>query len=200
MASTPLIKEFTKGLVSQNTLLVLLLGMCPALATTTSLANAFGMGAAVIFVATMSNIAVSAIRKIVPDEVRIPIFVLLIATFVTVVDLSMKAWMPGLSKSLGLFIPLIVVNCIILARAEAFAYKNGVVRSALDGLGSGTGYALGLILVSFFRELLGNGTLFNVSVFGEAFKNNAVLVMILPPGAFLTLGLIIGTINKIRRV
>lgn len=200
MASTPLFKEFTKGLVSQNTLLVLLLGMCPALATTTSLANAFGMGAAVIFVATMSNIAVSAIRKIVPDEVRIPIFVLLIATFVTVVDLSMKAWMPGLSKSLGLFIPLIVVNCIILARAEAFAYKNGVVRSALDGLGSGTGYALGLILVSFFRELLGNGTLFNVSVFGEAFKNNAVLVMILPPGAFLTLGLIIGTINKIRRV
>ena len=200
MASTPLIKEFTKGLVSQNTLLVLLLGMCPALATTTSLANAFGMGAAVIFVATMSNIAVSAIRKIVPDEVRIPIFVLLIATFVTVVDLSMKAWMPGLSKSLGLFIPLIVVNCIILARAEAFAYKNGVVRSALDGLGSGTGYALGLILVSFFRDLLGNGTLFNVSVFGEAFKNNAVLVMILPPGAFLTLGLIIGTINKIRRV
>ncbi|HPB51344.1 MAG TPA: electron transport complex subunit E [Myxococcota bacterium] len=200
MASTPLIREFTKGLVSQNTLLVLLLGMCPALATTTSLTNAVGMGAAVIFVATMSNIAVSAIRKIVPDEVRIPIFVLLIASFVTVVDLSMKAWMPGLSKSLGLFIPLIVVNCIILARAEAFAYKNGVVRSALDGLGSGTGYALGLILVSFFRELLGNGTLFNVSVFGEAFKNNAVLVMILPPGAFLTLGLIIGTINKIRRV
>ncbi|HOD06857.1 MAG TPA: electron transport complex subunit E [Myxococcota bacterium] len=200
MASTPLIKEFTKGLVSQNTLLVLLLGMCPALATTTSLTNAVGMGAAVIFVATMSNIAVSAIRKIVPDEVRIPIFVLLIASFVTVVDLSMKAWMPGLSKSLGLFIPLIVVNCIILARAEAFAYKNGVIRSALDGLGSGTGYALGLILVSFFRELLGNGTLFNVSVFGEAFKNNAVLVMILPPGAFLTLGLIIATINKIRRV
>ncbi len=200
MASTPLFKEFTKGLVSQNTLLVLLLGMCPALATTTSLANAFGMGAAVIFVATMSNIAVSAIRKIVPDEVRIPIFVLLIATFVTVVDLSMKAWMPGLSKSLGLFIPLIVVNCIILARAEAFAYKNGVVRSALDGLGSGTGYALGLILVSFFRELLGNGTLFNVLVFGKAFQDNAVLVMILPPGAFLTLGLIIGTINKIRRV
>lgn len=200
MASTPLIREFTKGLVSQNTLLVLLLGMCPALATTTSLTNAVGMGAAVIFVATMSNIAVSAIRKIVPDEVRIPIFVLLIASFVTVVDLSMKAWMPGLSKSLGLFIPLIVVNCIILARAEAFAYKNGVVRSALDGLGSGTGYALGLILVSFFRELLGNGTLFNVSVFGEAFKSNAVLVMILPPGAFLTLGLIIGTINKIRRV
>lgn len=200
MASTPLIREFTKGLVSQNTLLVLLLGMCPALATTTSLTNAVGMGAAVIFVATMSNIAVSAIRKIVPDEVRIPIFVLLIASFVTVVDLSMKAWMPGLSKSLGLFIPLIVVNCIILARAEAFAYKNGVIRSALDGLGSGTGYALGLILVSFFRELLGNGTLFNVSVFGEAFKNNAVLVMILPPGAFLTLGLIIATINKIRRV
>jgi len=200
MAGKPIFREFTKGLISENTLLVLLLGMCPALATTTSLSNAVGMGAAVIFVATMSNIAVSAIRKIVPDEVRIPIFVLIIASFVTIVDLSMKAWMPGLSKSLGLFIPLIVVNCIILARAEAFAYKNDVLRSAMDGLGSGAGYALGLILVSFFRELLGTGALFGVNVLGNAFKENAVLVMILPPGAFLTLGLIIGSINKIRRV
>lgn len=200
MASTPLYREFTKGLISENTLLVLLLGMCPALATTTSLSNAVGMGAAVIFVATMSNIAVSAIRKIVPDEVRIPIFVLVIASFVTIVDLSMQAWLPGLSKSLGIFIPLIVVNCIILARAEAFAYRNDVMRSALDGLGSGAGYALGLILVSFFRELLGTGALFGFNVLGEAFKANAVLVMILPPGAFLTLGLIIGSINKIRRV
>ncbi len=200
MASTPLYREFTKGLISENCLLVLLLGMCPSLATTTSLNNAFGMGAAVIFVTMMSNIAVSAIRKIVPDEVRIPIFVLVIASFVTIVDLSMQAWLPGLSKSLGIFIPLIVVNCIILARAEAFAYKNGVVRSALDGLGAGTGYAFGLVLVSFFRELLGAGTLFGFNVLGEAFKANSVLVMILPPGAFLTLGLIIGTINKLRRV
>jgi len=200
MASTPLYKEFTKGLIKENTLLVLLLGMCPSLATTTSLNNAFGMGAAVIFVTMMSNVAVSAIRKIVPDEVRIPIFVLIIASFVTIVDLVMQAWVPALSKSLGLFIPLIVVNCIILARAEAFAYKNNVVRSALDGLGAGTGYALGLVLVSFFRELLGAGTLFGINVLGEAFKANSVLVMILPPGAFLTLGLIIGSINKIRRV
>ena len=200
MASTPLYKEFTKGLVSENCLLVLLLGMCPSLATTTSLNNAFGMGAAVIFVTMMSNIGVSAIRKIVPDEVRIPIFVLVIASFVTIVDLVMQAWLPALSKSLGLFIPLIVVNCIILARAEAFAYKNNVIRSALDGLGAGTGYALGLVLVSFFRELLGAGTLLGFNVLGNAFKANSVLVMILPPGAFLTLGLIIGTINKIRRV
>ncbi len=200
MASTPLYKEFTKGLVSENCLLVLLLGMCPSLATTTSLSNAFGMGAAVIFVTMMSNIGVSAIRKIVPDEVRIPIFVLVIASFVTIVDLVMQAWVPALSKSLGLFIPLIVVNCIILARAEAFAYKNNVLRSALDGLGAGTGYAMGLVLVSFFRELLGAGTLLGFNVLGNAFKANSVLVMILPPGAFLTLGLIIGTINKIRRV
>jgi len=200
MASTPLYKEFTKGLVTENCLLVLLLGMCPSLATTTSLNNAFGMGAAVIFVTMMSNIGVSAIRKIVPDEVRIPIFVLVIASFVTIVDLVMQAWLPALSKSLGLFIPLIVVNCIILARAEAFAYKNNVLRSALDGLGAGTGYALGLVLVSFFRELLGAGTLLGFNVLGNAFKANSVLVMILPPGAFLTLGLIIGTINKIRRV
>jgi electron transport complex protein RnfE len=200
MASTPLYKEFTKGLISENCLLVLLLGMCPSLATTTSLNNAFGMGAAVIFVTMMSNIAVSAIRKIVPDEVRIPIFVLVIASFVTVVDLVMQAWVPALSKSLGLFIPLIVVNCIILARAEAFAYKNNVLRSALDGAGAGTGYAMGLVLVSFFRELLGAGSLLGYNVLGQAFKANSVLVMILPPGAFLTLGLIIGTINKIRRV
>jgi electron transport complex protein RnfE len=200
MADTPLYKEFTKGLLKENCLLVLLLGMCPSLATTTSLENAFGMGAAVIFVTTMSNIAVSMLRKIIPDEVRIPVFVVLIASFVTIVDLVMAGYLPALSKSLGIFIPLIVVNCIILARAEAFAYKNNVIRSALDGLGAGTGYSLGLVLVSFFRELLGNGSLFGYNVLGEAFKANSVLVMILPPGAFLTLGLIIGAMNRIRRV
>ena len=195
-----LVQEFTKGLWKEIPPFRLVLGLCPTLAVTTNAENGLGMGAAVIFVTMMSNIGVSAIRKIVPDEVRIPIFVLVIASFVTIVDLVMQAWLPALSKSLGLFIPLIVVNCIILARAEAFAYKNNVIRSALDGLGAGTGYALGLVLVSFFRELLGAGTLLGFNVLGNAFKANSVLVMILPPGAFLTLGLIIGTINKIRRV
>ncbi|HOA13267.1 MAG TPA: electron transport complex subunit E [Myxococcota bacterium] len=200
MADSSLFKEFAKGTVKENPLLISLLGMCPALAVTTSLTNAVGMGAAVIFVLTMSNIVVALLRKIIPDAVRIPAFIVIIASFVTIVDLSMAAWVPSLSKSLGLFIPLIVVNCIILARAEAFAYKNGVARSIMDGVGMGLGYTLGLVSVAFFRELLGNGTLFGIGVLGEAFKANSVLVMILPPGAFLTLGLIVGFMNRIRRV
>ena len=200
MADSSLFKEFAKGTVKENPLLISLLGLCPALAVTTSLTNAVGMGAAVIFVLTMSNVVVSLLRKVIPDAVRIPAFIVIIASFVTIVDLSMAAWVPSLSKSLGLFIPLIVVNCVILARAEAFAYKNGVVRSIMDGVGMGVGYTLGLVAVAFFRELLGNGTLFNFPVLGEAFKANSVLVMILPPGAFLTLGLIVGFMNRIRRV
>lgn len=200
MAETSLLKEFTKGTIRDNPLLISMLGLCPALAVTTSLKNAVGMGAAVIFVLTMSNIVVSVLRKIIPDAVRIPAFIVIIASFVTIVDLTMAAYLPSLSKSLGLFIPLIVVNCVILARAEAFAYKNGIFRSILDGLGMGVGYTIGLVAVAFFRELLGNGTLFDFNVLGDAFKANSVLVMILPPGAFLTLGLIVGVMNRIRRV
>lgn len=183
------------GLVKENPTFVLMLGMCPTLGTTTSALNGLGMGLATTFVLLCSNTVISALKKLIPDSVRIPAFIVLIASFVTVVELSMKAYMPALYASLGLFIPLIVVNCIVLGRAEAFAAKNSVFDSALDGLGSGLGFTVALGLLGAIRELLGAGTILGYSLFPEDY---GMLVFVLAPGAFIALGLIIAFINKIK--
>jgi len=174
------------GLWSNNPVFGLLLGTCPTLAVSSSMNDGFGMGVAATFVLIMSNVFISALRKIIPDKMRIPCFIVVIASFVTIVDLCMKAYTPALSKSLGLFIPLIVVNCIILGRAEGFAYKKGILPSAVDGLSMGIGFTLALMAMALLRESLGNGSLFNVSLFGKDYV--PMLGMILPPGAFLTMG------------
>lgn len=180
-------KEFSKGFVVENPTFVQALGMCPTLATTTSAKNGFGMGLAATAVLVMSNIVISLLRKTVPEKIRIPIFITIIASFVTIVDLLMHAYVYDLWKTLGLFIPLIVVNCIIMGRAEAFASKNNVWYSFLDGLGMGLGFTASLTLLGAVRELLGSGTLFDITIWGKAFN---VFIMILPPGAYLTLGLL----------
>ncbi len=189
-----MLKTFKNGLIDENPTFVQVLGMCPTLAVTTSLSNGIGMGLSVTFVLMLSNILISLLRKIIPQKIRIAAYVVIIATFVTVVDLILKAYIPSLSASLGLFIPLIVVNCIILARAEAFASKNGVVKSAVDGLGMGLGFTVALSLISAVREILGNGTILNIPLGIES----PAIIMILPPGGFLTLGIILGIINVIR--
>lgn len=199
MSNQSLGSVFTRGLVKENPLLVLLLGMCPALAVTTSVMNGLGMGAAVIFVLMCSNIVISLLRKVIPSAVRIPAFVVVIASFVTIVDMVMEGFAPDLHAALGVFIPLIVVNCVILARAEAFASKNSVLASAIDGLGMGLGFTLALVLVSAVREILGNGSILGINILGEGFAASPVLIMILPPGGFLTLGIIIAIMNKLRR-
>ncbi|HCF37776.1 electron transport complex RsxE subunit [Thermosipho africanus Ob7] len=180
-------KEFSKGFIVENPTYVQALGMCPTLATTTSAKNGFGMGLAATAVLVMSNIVVSLLRKAVPEKIRIPIFITIIASFVTIVDLLMHAYVYDLWKTLGLFIPLIVVNCVIMGRAESFASKNNVWYSMLDGLGMGLGFTASLTLLGAIRELLGSGTLFDVKIWGKAFN---VFIMILPPGAYLTLGLL----------
>lgn len=188
-----LLKEFTKGFIKENPVFVLALGLCPTLAVTTSVKNGLGMGLATLFVLLCSNILISLFKKIIPDQVRIPCFIVIIATFVTVVDLFMKGFVPALHKELGLFIPLIVVNCIILGRAEAFASKKGIIASILDALGMGLGFTMALIIIAGFRETLGAGTIFGIQLFSASFK--PAIMMILPPGAFLTLGLILGVIQ-----
>ncbi len=182
-------KDFTKGLLVENPTLVLALGLCPTLAVSSSAINGLGMGVAATFVLVMSNIIVSLIRPLVPAKIRIPIFIVVIATFVTVVKLVMAAYTPALSEALGIFIPLIVVNCIILGRAEAFASKHGVLRSAADGLGMGLGFSLTLILLGSFRELLGNGSIFGANIMGASYQ--PAIMMILPPGAFLSLAMMV---------
>lgn len=189
-----LIKEFTKGIIAENPLFRLVLGTCPSLAITTSVENGLGMGVAFTAVLLASNIVISALRKIIPDSVRIPSYIVIIATFVTMIEMLMHAFTPALFKSLGIFIPLIVVNCIILGRAEAFANKNSVAPSIMDALGMGAGYTLALLIVSTFREVLGAGTFLGYSVLG--LEAGSALVMILPPGAFITLGCIMGFLNK----
>ncbi|NLK00427.1 MAG: electron transport complex subunit E [Clostridia bacterium] len=186
-------KEFTKGIIKENPIFIMLLGMCPVLAVSSSVINGLGMGVAATAVLVASNIAVSALRKIIPDSIRIPCFIVIIASFVTIVDLSVKAYSPALSQSLGIFIPLIVVNCIILGRAEAFASKNGVLGSILDALGMGIGFTLSLVVLSAVREVLGAGEFLGNSLFGAGFQ--PALIMILPPGAFLALGCLLGLIN-----
>lgn len=188
------LQVFTRGLIKENPIFVLLLGMCPTLAVSSSAINGLGMGLAATFVLVCSNVVIALIKNLIPDKVRIPAFIVVIAAFVTIVDLSMQAFTPALSESLGVFIPLIVVNCIILARAEAFASKNGVLGSMLDGLGMGLGFAIALTILGGIREILGDGKFFGIPLFGE--NPTTVLLFILPPGAFIALGLVIAFVNK----
>ncbi len=185
----------TKGLLKENPTFVLVLGMCPTLATTTSAMNGLEMGLATMFVLILSNIVISLIAPVVPDKVHIPVYIVVIATFVTVLQLLMQAYTPEVYKTLGLFIPLIVVNCIILGRAEAFANKNGVVDSALDGIGIGLGFTLSLTVIGIVREVLGSG-----SVFGWKFiAGDGILAFVMAPGAFLVLGYLMVIFNKIAK-
>lgn len=188
------ISNLTKGILKENPIFVQLLGMCPTLAVTTSAINGVGMGLATTAVLISSNIVISLIRSVIPAQVRIPAFVVVISTFVTVVGMLMEAFLPDLFSALGLFIPLIVVNCIILARAEAFASKNGVVDSALDGIGMGLGFTLALTVLGAVREILGNGSIFGLSILGSSYQ--PALIMILPPGGFLALGLLLALYNS----
>lgn len=190
-------KEFIKGIFKENPVFVMLLGMCPALGVTTSAINGLGMGLATTFVLILSNIVISLVKNIIPDKVRIPGFIVVIASFVTIVDLSMAAYLPKLHEQLGLFIPLIVVNCIILGRAEAFASKNNLISSIVDGLGMGIGFSLALTVLGSFREVLGNGSLFNIKFVPE--NANTFLIFIMPPGAFLALGYLVAIFNKLKR-
>lgn len=187
----------TEGLWRSNPVLVLILGTCPTLAVTSSALNGLGMGLATTFVLVMSNVAISLLRNIVPKKMRIPCFIVIIASFVTIVEMLMQAYAPALSKALGVFIPLIVVNCIVLGRAEAFAYKNSVFQSLLDGFGMGIGFSLMLFIMGSIREVLGNGTLLGNSIFGQNFS--PMLIMIMPPGAFLAFGYLLGLANRINR-
>ncbi len=191
------VKEFNKGLWKENPILRLLLGMCPTLAVTTSAINGLGMGLATLAVLICSNLVVSQLRKLIPKKVRIPAFIVVIASFVTMVDLTMNAFAHDLHKSLGLFIPLIVVNCLILGRAEAFASKKPLLGSFVDGLGMGIGFTLALVVLGSIREVLGNGTIFDVALFGKGFL--PMIVMILPPGAFIMLGFLMAGMNRIDK-
>ncbi len=184
------------GIIKENPTFVLMLGMCPTLATTTSAMNGMMMGLATMVVLIFSNIIISCIKNITPDMVHIPVYIVVIATLVTIVQFVLAAYAPDVNKSLGLFIPLIVVNCIILGRAESFAGKNNPFDSALDGIGIGLGFTIGLTLLGIARELLGNGTVFGLSIIPEEFS---MLIFILPPGAFLTLGYIIAIINRFKK-
>lgn len=185
------------GILTENPTFVLVLGMCPTIAVTTSAINGLGMGLAATAVLMGSNIAISAIRKCIPDEIRIPAFIVVIAGFVTVVQLLISGYAPALNKSLGIFIPLIVVNCIILARAEAYAYKNGVFASMCDGLGMGLGFTAALILIGSIRELLGAGSVFGATLLPPSFYEPALLV-ILAPGGFITLGILMAVIRHMK--
>jgi len=187
------LQNFTKGFIKENPVLVLLLGMCPTLGVTTSAINGLGMGLATTFVLVMSNLVVSLIKHAIPDKVRIPSFIVIIASFVTIVELIMQAYTPALFESLGIFIPLIVVNCIVLGRAEAFASKQTVISSIIDGLGMGLGFAFALTILGSVRELLGSGDIFGLHLI----KGDLMLVFVLAPGAFIALGYLIALMNKI---
>lgn len=191
------VNNFTKGFFRENPILVLLLGTCPTLAVTSSAINGLGMGLATTFVLFMSNVFISMIKGFVPDKVRIPAFVVVIASFVTVVDLLMQAYTPALSNQLGIFIPLIVVNCIVLGRAEAFAAKNNVFSSMIDGLGMGLGFTMALVVLGGIREMLGAGSIFGYKFIAES--ADGILVFILAPGAFITLGFLIAILKKLNK-
>ena len=189
------LKQMKAGILDQNPTLVQLLGMCPTLATTTSAINGLSMGLATLFVLVLSNIVISAIAPVVPDKVHIPVYIVVIATFVTILQFAMQAYTPDMYKTLGLFIPLIVVNCIVLGRAEAFASKNGIVDSALDGLGIGFGFTMSLTVLGLVREILGSG-----SAFGWKFiSGDGILVFVMAPGAFIALGYLMVLFNKIAK-
>jgi len=191
------LKYFTNGLFRENPTFVLVLGTCPTLAVTTSAINGIGMGAATTFVLVFSNLLIAALKNLIPNKVRIAAFIVIIATFVTIVDLVMKAFMPDLYATLGIFIPLIVVNCIILGRAEAFAQKSSIIPAILDGLGMGIGFTLAITLMGSIRELLGNGSIFNIKLVAE--DANTILIFILPPGAFITYGYLIAMMNRMKK-
>jgi len=191
------LNNFSKGFLRENPILVLLLGTCPALAVTSSSMNGLGMGLATTFVLFMSNAFISMIKNFVPDKVRIPAFIVVIASFVTIVDLLMQAYTPSLSAQLGIFIPLIVVNCIVLGRAEAFAAKNNILSSMVDGLGMGLGFTVALTIMGSIREMLGAGSIFGFKFIAET--ADGILIFILAPGAFITLGFLIALLKKINK-
>ncbi len=189
------LKNFTKGFIKENPVFALFLGLCPTLGVTTTAINGMGMGLATTFVLLMSNVVVSLIKNFIPDKVRIPSFIVIIASFVTIVELTMQAFVPALFEALGLFIPLIVVNCLVLGRAEAFASKNKLLSSAIDGLGMGLGFTFALTLLGAVREILGSG-----SIFGLKFiDGDGMIIFILSPGAFIALGYLIVIINKLSK-
>ena len=190
------LKILLNGLIKENPTFVLLLGMCPTLGTTSSAINGMSMGLATTFVLICSNIVISLIKNLVPDKVRIPAYIVVIAAFVTMVEMIMQAYVPALYATLGLFIPLIVVNCIVLGRAEAFAAKNSVVPSMFDGLGIGLGFTLALTLLGSIRELLGTGKIFDFAIYPESY---GMLLFVLAPGAFIALGFLIAIVNKLRK-
>lgn len=190
------LQNFTKGFIKENPVFVLLLGMCPTLGVTSSAINGLGMGLATTFVLLMSNLVVSLIKNVIPGKVRIPSFIVIIAAFVTVVELLMQAYFPPLYKSLGIFIPLIVVNCIVLGRAEAFASKNTIYSSGVDGLGMGLGFAFALTLLGAAREFLGSGKIFDFAIYPEDY---GMLLFVLAPGAFIVLGYLIALINRLNK-
>ena len=186
---------FLNGIINENPTFRLVLGTCPTIAVTTSAINGIGMGAAATLVLLGSNVVISLLRKFIPDKVRIPAFIVIICTFVTIIQMLMQAFLPSLYEALGMFIPLIVVNCIILARAESFASKNGVLASAVDGLGMGIGFMLAITIIGIIRELIGAGTIFGLSVMGASFE--PMMLMVLAPGGFITFGIMIGVVNAI---
>jgi electron transport complex protein RnfE len=190
------LKTFTNGILKENPTFVLVLGMCPTLATTTSALNGMSMGLATLFVLVCSNVVISMLKNVIPDKVRIPAFIVVIASFVTLVQLAMQAYLPGIYEVLGLFIPLIVVNCIVLGRAEAFAAKNNVGLSALDGLGMGLGFTFALTLLGTVRELLGSGSVFGCRIYSADY---ATLIFVLAPGAFIALAYLLAIINKLQK-
>lgn len=189
-------KIFHNGLIKENPIFVQLIGMCSTLAVTTSAVNGIAMGLAVTGVLIGSNLVISLLRNVIPDKIRIPAFIVVIATFVTIIEMFMKAYAPALYSALGLFIPLIVVNCIIFARAESFASKNGPIAAIVDGLGMGLGYTMALVILGIIRELLGAGSIFGYQIMGASYQ--PALIMIMPPGAFILLGALIGIFNKVR--
>ena len=190
------LKLIYNGLIKENPTFVLLLGMCPTLATTTSAINGLSMGLATMFVLICSNVAISLIKNLTPDMVRIPVFVVVIASFVTVLQMCLAAYLPAVNASLGLYIPLIVVNCVILGRAEAFACQHGAFDSMMDGVGMGLGFTMALTLLGIVRELLGAGSVFDIQLLPETTN---MLLFILPPGAFITLGYLIAIVNRLRK-
>ncbi|MBO4689860.1 MAG: electron transport complex subunit E [Paludibacteraceae bacterium] len=190
------LKTLTNGILKENPTFALVLGMCPTLATTTSAVNGMSMGLATLFVLVCSNVVISLLKNLIPDKVRIPAFIVVIATFVTMVQLVMQAYLPAIYEVLGLFIPLIVVNCIVLGRAEAFAAKNTVGLSALDGLGMGLGFTLSLTVIGAIRELLGSGAIFGLHIFPEYY---AMLIFVLAPGAFIALAYLMAAVNKLQK-
>jgi electron transport complex protein RnfE len=194
-SKTPLFRELTKGLFRENPILIIMLGLCGALACSTDATNAAGMAAAFTFVMICSNVVVSLVRKITPNQIRIPVFITIISTFVTIIDYAMKAYAPSLSRSLGVFVPLIVVNCIVMGRAEAFASKNGVAASLMDGIGMSIGFTVVITLIGVIREFFGTGSIFGKQILGAWYPQ--ILIMILPPGAFLVIGFLMALQKRI---